>query len=86
MAKKYRVKPLSLQMYPTLSTQIDAVPISLNGKELTYNRTIEAGSPPITMTAKPATQAQLGKLLESGNPHIEEIEDGAAELSVPVKP
>jgi hypothetical protein len=86
MAKKYRVKSFSLQLYPTLTTQLDGVGVALGPKEITYPRMVDPLSPPVTMTAKPATQAQLRVLFESGNPHIEEYEDGPAEPTPAAKP
>lgn len=73
-------------MYPTLTTQVDGVGVALGGKEITYTRLVDPLSPPVTMTAKPATQAQLRALFESGNPHIEEYEDGPAETAASAKP
>lgn len=81
MAKKYRVKEVSLLQYPTLSTQINGSPISLNGKETKFSRQVTPGGPVIEMIARPASQAQLKQLFEEGNPHIEEIEDNAPEVS-----
>lgn len=81
MAKKYRVKELSLMQYPSLSTQIGGLPISLNGKEIKFQRQVTPGGPTIDMTARPASQAQLKQLFEEGNPHIEEFEDNAPEVS-----
>lgn len=81
MAKKYRVKELSLLQYPTLSTQISGSPISLNGKEIKFQRQVTPGGPTFEMTARPATQAQLKQLFEEGNTHIEEYEDNAPEVS-----
>lgn len=68
---KYRVKQNDIVLYPTLQTQLDGVPVSLTGKAHTYSRVMRKGHPPVQVTAQPATQAQLERLYNEGNPHVE---------------
>lgn len=81
MAKKYRVKETSQLLYPTLVTQIDGATVSLGKTEIKYKKTLAPGAPAIDAVAKVATQAQLKRLFEDGNPHVEEFEDNAPEVA-----
>ena len=73
--EKYRVKPSAIFMHPHLSTQIDGMPISLNGKPGVHKRP-ETKEGPAQETVMPAaTQAQLELLFKQGNPLIEKYEE-----------
>lgn len=75
--KKYRVSSDALWLSPNLSTQIDGVPISLNGKLQIHVRPESKTGPRKETPMRIATQADLEKLYKMGNTNgiIEEYDE-----------
>ena len=67
--KKYRVNPDAVWRSPNLSTQLDGVPISLNGKVQIHVRPESKDGPRKETPMRIATQEDLKKLFEMGNSH-----------------
>ncbi len=65
--KKYRVNPDAVWLAPNLSTQIDGVPISLNGKLQIHVRPESKAGPKKETPMRIATQEDLKKLYEMGD-------------------
>lgn len=84
----YKISDMAAFQFPTMSTQIDGVPVSLCGKELTVTRPGVNGGPPLNITARPATQAQLKRLHQEGHPFVELVPDGDSreQANMPNKP
>lgn len=65
--KKYRVNPDAIWANPNLSTQLDGVPISLNGKVGIHVRPESKTGPRKETPMRIATQEDLKRLFEMGN-------------------
>jgi hypothetical protein len=74
--KKYRLKPSVIwELGPTHITQINEVPVSLSGDDVKAHRPASSRGPAMDYVVKGATQAQLKKLFDEGNPLIEETDE-----------
>ena len=69
----YQVKADSLWLHPHLSTQVNGIPVSLNGSDGTHTRPATKDYPERKSPMKAATQEQLEYLFKEGNPLIEEV-------------
>lgn len=74
--KKYRLTQYAQNNFETLVTLVNGAPVSLTGKEVVSERPGKKDKPPVKVTARPATQAELKYLFEvEKHPFIEEYED-----------
>lgn len=74
--KKYRLTQWARNNYETLVTLVNGAPVSLTGVEVVNERPGKKDKPPVKVTARPATQADLKYLFDvEKHPFIEEYED-----------
>lgn len=69
----YRVKK-AFQIHPELTTVVDGVRVALN-QAYVHTTTGTAQQPPKTIPVPLATQAQMRKIFERGDPCIEQYEE-----------
>ena len=69
----YRVKK-AFQIYPELTTLVDGVLVALN-QAYVHTTTGTAQQPPKIISVPLATQTQLKKVFERGDPCVEEYEE-----------
>jgi len=75
-AKKIRIKAAAVyELGPTHVTQLDGVSVSLTSEDVKGRKEANKFGPGGDVISRAATQPQLRKLYDQGNPLLEEIEE-----------